>query len=199
MAEKMVSDVVSRIKIVNEKNKKAAKAVKRKTVADTLNTITSVEPPSSETYVQVKKWAFYGHFHYIYSKKRSFLQKHDVYVCQITNIGLPAPFFNRFQFFFATIYNFPTPIHQVGLNSTKKKVFRMSNFHPQTCPESKITNIGLPAPYYFKKHLLYNMCLNIHHVPQCKIMCLSIICQRCPTLSRTDDSVLDKMISGLSI
>ena len=51
MAEKMVSDVVSRIKIVDEKNKKAAKAVKRKTVTDTLNTITSVEPPSSETYV----------------------------------------------------------------------------------------------------------------------------------------------------
>ena len=73
MAEKMVSDVVLRIKIVNEKNKKAAKAVKRETVTDTLNIITPVEPPSSKTYILVKKWAFYGHFHYIYSKKRGFL------------------------------------------------------------------------------------------------------------------------------
>ena len=73
MAEKMVSDVVLRITIVNEKNEKAAKAVKRKTVTDTLNTTFPVEPPSSKTYVFVKKWAFYGHFYYVYSKIRSSL------------------------------------------------------------------------------------------------------------------------------
>ena len=55
-------------------------------------------------------------------------------VSEITKIGLPASFFNRFQFFFRHYLCFPHTYLPSRCEHYQKKVSRISNFDPRTPP-----------------------------------------------------------------